>query len=409
MRLTPALAIRNLIAKLHPPHPPTPRESQQLLSVLQNSFNRRLDDIHPSPQISAGPRNLDNTEHLPDVGNLSASAANAHLQSILNHPSLEQATRSSMNSPIKDAELKFDAAVIAQSVDFSLIRACIQMANSWDREEAALKLGPRISAWFTASSSATQRAFLCDSGLMSTVLPLMYQAKLENVVWDWLRHLYGGSAQLQQSLELMAEDRFIALMTRESIRRQDLRTAVLEYSEACEYRASRASSGAMREFRSRRPLIVTGNLVSSAILLRRHDHGIPAPLYDLLLSSAIPEPVNFETYLWPLLPLYHPSKAESRTLYQTLQNAGYVNGLMSKVETMTYDRATKLLINILDGADLMLIQGPKAKAQFILDFAQKHFPTMLPEKRSAEVGELIQRARKYVKSHRRPPPELVVT
>jgi hypothetical protein len=32
----------------------------------------------------------------------------------------------------------------------------------------------------------------------------------------------------------------------------------------------------------------------------------------------------------------------------------------------------------------------------MLDFAQQHFPSMLPERKSTNTGELIQQARKYV-------------
>jgi hypothetical protein len=396
MRLTQALAIRNLIAKLHPPLPPTPRESQQLLSVLQKSFNRRLDDVHPSPQVPANLRSHETAEYLPDVGNMSASAANAHLQAILNHPSLEHTAASSApTSPVKIVEL-FDAAILAQSVNFSLIRSCVKLAKTSpiSSVEAARQLGPRIAAWFTASEATIQRSFLTDSGLMSKVLPLMYRADLEGTVWDWLRTLYEGSAQQQQSTELLAEDRFVALMTRESIKRNDLTAAVLEYSEACDYRSSRSLSGYGN------PLIVTGNLVSSAVLLRRQNHGIPAPLYDRLLSYETPVPVRPESVLWPFLPIYHPTAARSRPLYQALQDSKYLEALLLKVGAMKRDRAAKILIGILDGAALMLSQGPRAKAQFILDFAQQQFPTMLLEKKSADIAEVIQEARSYVATHK---------
>lgn len=346
MRLTQALAIRNLIAKLHPPLPPTPRESQQLLSVLQKSFNRRLDAVHPSPQSSTSLRSHDTTEHSPDVGNVSASAANAHLQAILNHPSLDHTSVSSAsNSPAKIADL-FDAAILAHSVNFSLIRSCVKLASTSsefsDQVEAASQIGPRIAAWFTALDTTTQRSFLTDGSLMSKVLPLMYLAHLEGTVWDWLRTLYEASAHQQLPSDLFAEDRFVALMTRESIKRNDLTTAVLEYSEACDYRLSRSHS------RHTYSLTFTGNIVSSAILLRRHHHRIPAPLYDRLLSHDAPTLSQRRTVLWPFLHIYHPTEAQSRPLYQALQNSSYVEALQLKVGEMRRDRASKILTGILD-------------------------------------------------------------
>jgi hypothetical protein len=399
MRLTQALAVRNLIAKLHPPLSQTPRESQQLLSVLQNSFNRRLDDIHPSPQIPLSLRNHGVSGPLPDIGNLSANATNAHLQSILSHPSLEQGGTSSATSPVKIAEL-FDAALLQSSVNFSLIRSCVLMARTGlalpDKSEAALQLGSRIAAWFTASDAKTKRAFLIDTDLMSSVLPMMYLGDLEGTVWDWLRTLYEGSAQQQQVSDLQIEDRFIALMTRENIKRRDLSAAAVEYCEASDYRSSRVLPEVAPDKQTRHPLLVTGNLISAAVLLQRHRHNIPAPMYDRLLSHTHPEPTHSRTVFWPFLPLYHPVAAQSQPLYQALQDERYSAALLQRVGDMSDDRASKILISLLDGADLMLTQGPILKAQFMLDFAQQHFPSMLPERKSTNTGELIQQARKYV-------------
>lgn len=402
MRLTQVLAVRNLIAKLHPPLSQTPRESQQLLSVLQNSFNRQLDDIHPSPRIPSHPGNHGARGH-PDVGNLSANATNAHLQAILSHPSLEQGSASSATSPARIAQL-FDAALLHSSVNFAFIRSCVQMTKMGlaqsDNSEAALKLGPRIAAWFTASDMSIQKAFLVDGELMSSVVPMMYLAGLEGTIWDWLRTLYESGTQQQQAPNLQAEDRFIALMTRESIKRRDLSAAVLEYSEACEYRLSRAVSEAARNDHTRHPLLVTGSLVSSAVLLRRHRHDIPAPLYDRLLSHAYPEHTHKRSVLWPFLPVYHPTAAESRSLYQALQDVKYTEALLLRIRGMGRDQASKILISLLDGADLMLNQGPKEKARFMLDFAQQHFPTMLPRSESTDTGQLIRKAREYMSVHR---------
>lgn len=410
MRLTQVLAVRNLIAKLHPPLSQTPRESQQLLSVLQNSFNRRLDDFHPSPNVPSNSGNHGPRGH-PDVGNLSANATNAHLQAILSHPSLEQGSASSVTSPARIVEL-FDAALLHSSVNFAFIRSCVQMTKMGlaksDNSEAALKLGPRIAAWFTASDMTIKKAFLVDGELMSVVVPMMYLAGLEGTIWDWLRTLYESGTQLQQAPSLQAEDRFVALMARESIKRRDLSAAVLEYTEACEYRLSRAVSEAAHGDHTRLPLLVTGGLVSSAVLLQRHRHVIPAPLYDRLLSHAYPEHTHKRSVFWPFLPVYHPTAAESRSLYQALQDVKYTEALLLRIRGLSRDRASKILTSLLDGADLMLNQGPKDKACFMLEFAQQHFPSMLPRNESTDTGQLIRRAREYMSIHKHDRPDFAV-
>lgn len=59
----------------------------------------------------------------------------------------------------------------------------------------------------------------------------------------------------------------------------------------------------------------------------------------------------------------------------------------------------------------MLRQGPQAKARFILDFAQQHFPSMLVEKKSADnnIAEFIREARSHVAAHKHIHQNLVVT
>lgn len=398
MRLTQALAVRNLLAKLNPPLSQTPRESQQLLSVLQNSFNRRLDDIHPSPQTHSNPRHHTSLGHLPDVGNLSANAANAHLQAILCHPSLDHGAMSSATPPVKIAEL-FDAALLQSSVNFEFIRSCVLMTKTSlapsSKSEAALQLGPRIAAWFTALDANTKRAFLFDSDLMSNVLPMMYLADLEGTVWDWLRTLYERSAQRQRMADLQYEDRFIALMARENIKRQDLSAAAWEYCEASEYRSSKALPEVGLDKQTRHPLLITGNIMSSAVLVQRHRHNIQAPLYDRLLSHAPSDSTLHRAISWPFLPLYHPTAAQARPLHRALQDERYSAALMLRVRDMNTERASKILIGILDGAELLLTQFATAEARIMLEFAQQHFPTMLPEQRTNDVSELIRQARKY--------------
>jgi hypothetical protein len=397
MRLTQALAVRNLIAKLHPPLSQTPRESQQLLSVLQHSFNRRLDDIHPSPQTSSNPRHNANWVHLPDTGNVSANATNAHLQAILSHPSLEQGPKPPALPLAKIAEL-FDAALLQSSINFEVIRSCAlttaALAPS-SRSQAALQLGPRIAAWFTGLNASSKREFLIDRNLVSTVLPMMYLADLESTVWDWLRTLYEGSAQPPPMTDLQHEDRFIALMTRENIKRRDLSAAVVEYSEASEYRSSRVPLEAALELRNHHPLLITGNLISSAILLHRHRHNVLVPLYDRLLSHAPPESMLDRMVFWPFIHLYHPVAAQCRPLYRALQEERYSAALLLRIRDMNEERASKILIGVLDAAELMLTQGSKSEARFLLNFARQHFSVMLPKKRSADVGELIRQAREY--------------
>src|SRR2546423_2758972 len=139
MRLTPNLGVRSLVAKLHPPLLKTPRESQQLLSVLDSAFKRQLDDAHPpvNPVKSLGIGQARANDIV--FANPSVNAANDHLLSILHHPLLE--TKGGQNTDTKSSAARavtlLDNAIMEGRVTLVLLEQCISIYNQSGRHLSA--------------------------------------------------------------------------------------------------------------------------------------------------------------------------------------------------------------------------------------------------------------------------------
>ena len=414
MRLTPILGVRSLVAKLHPPLLKTPRESQQLLSVLNSAFKRQLDDVHPpvnpvkSPDIGR-PRTNDTV-----FANPSVNAANDHLLSILHHPLLE--TKDGHNAGPTSAAARavtlLDTAIVEGRVTASLLEQCISIYNQNGRHSLRSpeghRLGYKIVAWFNMTDAVTREAFLTGQ-LVNHVVPLLYSEGQEQVVWEWLRMLYAGdfggrndktaydpkSPAWQES-----EARLVRLMVREAVRRRNLPGAIQEYAQAWNYMTE---SGRLPQEThhtypksSNSAMARTSTMIVQMIIHRRHDHGVPSLLYDLItrLDQHWSTPKYWQQVF---LPVYHPARPTAESLLQSLRSGDFLQHKLHAIRQRTKWGTPKLATTaMIDAAQLLLDQGQPMKAQFVLDEAENHFPEFVSERKLQDNAGRIQAARHEV-------------
>ena len=86
-----ALGFRSLTANLHPRVPLSVKESQKLLTVINSSFRKHLDEVHPwsgeSPTEQRGVDGSHQSSSTSQQSNSSSSAlADRHLSSVLTSP-----------------------------------------------------------------------------------------------------------------------------------------------------------------------------------------------------------------------------------------------------------------------------------------------------------------------------------
>lgn len=381
MKLTPTLYVRSWIAKLHPPMPTTPQENKQLLSLLSSSFQRRLDDAHPPVQPKENmPQATTVGVSGPAVDNSSARATMDHLQSLLHHPLLAQNAvhHPKAQTEAAQAATLMDRAMLKGRADLDLVNRCMQVylrtLQSGEVKDE-LRLGRRISAWFTSSDPATKERFLSSPGALRNAVPILYADGLEEVVWEWLELLYSRKVDVVDS-RVLQETHLTFLMIKEALRRSRLAAAVQQFVQACAYMSS---TGRMSSFvRSSQPWQASSRAVTLALLRRRHRHGLSAVLFDQFLhhrsSCADPDSLTSK-----LIPLYHPTQPSAQELAMTLEQAN--NSIQAHFDhiKVSSGSAQKVVLNaLLDGAQLLLLQDSSSvqQAQLILDLVEKQFPNL---------------------------------
>ena len=416
MRLSPVLRVRAWIAKLHPKVTTTPQENKQLLSLLSSSFRRTLDDVHPP--ISTSETRISG----PAVDNASARAAMDHLQSVLHHPLLAQnpLDPTKAQSAATEAATMMDQAMIDGRANLEVVERCMRVYNQIPHNDnAAIKeehrLGRKISAWFTSSGAATKKDFLCSAAILRQAVPIMYSDGLEATVWEWLEMLYSRKVVVEDSQQqpqprshtqplqrFVQESHLTFLMIKEALRRSRLDAAVVQFVQTCTYMQStgRMSSQA----RSSPPWQATIKAVTMALLRRRHQHDLPAHLFDCFLehNSSWSDPT---TLTFELISVYHPTKPSAKELALAVgQRDDRVQAHFDKMKGMSQP-AQKIMLNaLLDAAQLLLRQDSTTarEARLILDLVEKHFPTLAGHQGNAATQKRLQSVRDSI-----PPSEFV--
>jgi hypothetical protein len=423
MKLTPILYVRSWIAKLHPPMPTTPRENKQLLSLLNSSFQRQLDDAHPpvQPTVSTPQLTVSASESATD--NVSARATMDHLQSLLHHPLLAQSTayQTEIKSGAARAATMMDQAMRRGRAGLEMVAQCMQVylkilqnGNTAIKEE--YRLGGRISAWFTSSDSATKERFLSSPGLLRNAVPILYADGLEEVVWEWLGMLYSRKAGVDNSHNatepvqwVLHQSHLTFLMIKEALRRSRLDSAVLQFIQACGY--MRQTGQMPSEIRSSEPWQAATKAITIALLRRRHQHGLSAHLFDSLLERRSSWS-DQNTLTFELISLYHPNRPSAKELASVMgQDRGRIQAQFDQIKVMS-EPAQKIVLNaLLDGAQLLLKQDPSSvqHTRLILDLVEQQFPNTTERESNGATQKRIQSARQTLTPHTFMPAPIAIT
>ena len=401
MRVTNTLFLRELIAKLHPPSPATPRESQQLLRLLDTSFRRRLDDAHPAPHIS---KENEKTQHLGPIA--SPRASGYHLDSVLQHPLLATHGANDAEDSRLRASLVFAEAVRASRVSSRLIQSCCQLYLKGLKQSGSPAsdriLGRRIAAWLSAISASMRSQILTDARVLPELISVMYMDGLEDVVWTWLSMLYERNwgdvhAQPAPTVNLLdVEDAYVSAMARPSIARGALEDAVLQIVKASEYRiaSGRATTKQTAEENDLdyRPLLRSWQRITTAILYKRHAHGVLTHAFDALLEYSIPFSLR-PTISKGFLMLYHPETKTADVLFQELRPNADRQLWSSWCQTSSPGLRKVLLLAVLDAAELSLAQGRSQQSHFFLDLAHAQWPKLFKAVERSQPAKRLKRAR----------------
>lgn len=417
MRLSSSLYIRKLLASIHPPiSPRSPRESKQLLTVLESAFQRRLDETHPSPKTAAGGLDKsDGSETIPDPAQRVTQSTHSHLDTILGHPLFKQQSLTFLQTHglANDAIKTFDETLLKEGLDLDLVQSCAlqylqgrqKRGKSHSKDEG---FAPRLARWFNAMPGPEKRELLLNEKYLEPLVSVMYADGHERDVWQWLQVLYERSFNNYifiptddlapgASAYLRAEDRLVSLMIRETARRGRLQEAVQLYTQAYEYRLQSGTSALSAGSPTPEPLQRSWRQVAGAILLqvKSRTNGLPAPLYHTLMKYSLS--IEYSPFDPAILLVYHPAFPTAGLFLQKLRDASFLEQLAKWQKSPNKFVRRTLLVSVLDAAELSLTQGHTRDAKEFLEFAERTYPEFLRSyEEEANTAERLQLARQEI-------------
>ena len=417
MRLSSSLSFRKLLTSIHPPiSPQSPRESKQLLNVLESAFQRRLDETHPSPKTAiAGHEPHSPSESIPDPAQRVTHSTHSHLDSILGHPLFKQQSLTFLQTHglAATAVRTFDNALLKKGLDSDLVQSCALQYLKGREKRGKLPakyegLAPRLARWFNAMTGLQKKNLLLNEKYIEPLVSVMYADGYEREVWQWLQVLYERSfstfifapqddSALDAMFYLRAEDRLVSLMIKETARRGRLPEAVQLYTQAYEYRLRSGRSILAEGSSAPEPLQRAWRQVAGAVLLqnKRSSKGLPAPLWHSLLKYSLT--IDYSPFDPAILQIYHPTFPTAKFLLQKLKDSPFVDKFTKWQKSPNKFVRRILLVSVLDAAELTLAQGHAREAKELLEFAERTYPDFLrSHEEKADTAERLQLARQEI-------------
>ncbi len=414
MRLSSTLYIRKLIASLHPPiSPQSPRESRQLLNVLESAFQRHLDETHPSPKTATGGHESHKlSQSIPDPAQRVTHSTHSHLDSILGHPLFKQQSLTFLQTHglAATAVKTFDDALVKKGLDSDLVQSCALQYLQGRGKRGRLRckdegLALRLTRWFNAMTGSEKKDFLLNEKYIEPLVSVMYADGYEREVWQWLQVLYERSFSIfifddsapDAAAYLRAEDRLVSLMIKETARKGRLQEAVHLYTQAYEYRLRSGRTILSQGTSAPEPLQRAWRQVAGAVLLqhKERNNDLPISLWHSLLKYSLT--IEYSPFDPAILQIYHPNFPAAGSLLQKLRDPSFVDRFTRWQRSPNKIVRRILLVSILDAAELSLVQGRPRDAKEFLEFSERTYPDYLrSHKENDDTAERLQAARKEV-------------
>jgi ribosomal protein S21 len=380
-----------LASKIHPQLPLSPRESQQLLTLLTTSFRAHLDREHPttSPETlnrhqSKAPR-LQKGRHndSPVRARSSQTSAHQHIDSILTNPLFAAPPKRRNSDPAKvnaqsilrDPLGWFLDQVAIGAADLPKAAACLGMLRTLSESdpEASRVLretrrpASRIAEWLRASGLDRSRQFV-DAEFGSLLNPLVVQLLQEGeetLLWRWFTcspQQRVAETGLEEAKIRTFRTQVLRMMVTAKLNEGSFDEALRIFLRACEMRSVPGYGLDKKIFQSPASSIVNS-------IISHPESPRSSELYEAFLRSSS----NWTNWhgIQALLWLHHPTKPSA------LAGIAYIkdtNGLTAHAN-ITNKKRRKLLVHLcLESARQCLADRNYADAQHALGVARDNFP-----------------------------------
>ncbi|MCJ1417293.1 hypothetical protein MMC32_003635 [Xylographa parallela] len=394
MRTSAVLSLRYLASKIHPPLSLNPRDSEKLFKLLSTSFRAQLDQEHGR------------------IGSSKTSAAEVHIQSVLDNPLFSVPPHSGFQSKYgglqkswhdsarntegaqglpRNAVEHFEEHVRSGTASINLAKLCLETCLKSFRDVSARRIDLKLSSkvgvlmlqWLWSSGLERNLNFLRDPKFVAAIVPFLVVDGRDRHVYNWLLRL--RSELTGTSLSILEDD-----LIRENFRMQSnlvcnlilseinygsgLNAAIREFLENVDsanewvdtfpdLRKARPST-----FDARRILQRAGKYIVRRLVFLQTTSGIDVTGYEKLIRSTESWSLK-DSFVRAQLALLHPVAPDPLLFLQ------YIREEMGNAVHRYPPAQTSQVIKLcLDTSNLLLSQGQHVDAQWVLHFLQETFP-----------------------------------
>lgn len=248
--------LKDIIAKLHPPAEFDQREGQRLLRSLTSSFRKNLSKEHgvlPSSSAHASqtttssssitaPSSSASKQTSPPAENRHYTPTDLHVRALLSNPLLsytapklpangrrkgdpmehfdQAVAKGLMNTEALIGILRAKRLAIAAELTRAANQSAVSSADAIQPEDVAVDkamaaegIAVRVVQWLKSSGLERDLAFLIPHGIGSSLVRIMVQEGLEELVWEWLDRWMNSPHLASQAAHIMVARRLLKALT----------------------------------------------------------------------------------------------------------------------------------------------------------------------------------------------------
>lgn len=400
MKSTPIFNLKSWTSKIHPPLPRTPRQSEQLHSLLTSSFRRQLDQQFPpvqsTPSADSNPRSGPSDGQQHSTQHSSAQSADRHMRTVLDHPLFNLVPSRNLSSTenkstdillngnrrlVEEPMALFDDMVALGTADHHTVQQCLNAqltligASSEEPIHDKMKqsgAGSRAVAWFWAADSESRKQLFRCRRTIASVMKFMVAENLQRVVVTWLRlfqklDVGGGSGELSITEARTFQHHLLAeFVAAEISYGRGIQSALSYYTQAYELLSPSKESVLSNETDA--ALRFTGFYLARWTVEHGHSpevKAIPVELFDEF--SRISLRWSRRPHFWAAsIQVYHPTQPSAKAALEYLKQQSSSNHRLWKAP-----RREGILGLSLEAAQLSLVQEKYNDANWLIDYAKQ--------------------------------------
>ncbi|CAN9368470.1 unnamed protein product [Alternaria alternata] len=393
--------LSTLASKIHPQLPLSPRESQQLLNLLTNSFRTHLDHAHPlapSESSQRKPARELTTSHgrrnsSPNRQTSSYDSATQHIDSILNNPLLAVKPRRRGSGPaaidiMRDPMAWFVDEIAAGSATLPKAGVCLEYLEKTTnpsplRFENGRSPATVLAEWLKTSNLENSKQFLDMSisqyhrrstKFLNRLVALLLAEGETTALWRWFIRPNEQRAKdtgLDVARIATFKQQLLAKMVVLSADNKDVTSSMNVFMQAFRLLENAGYEAAYDVLRP-----AGGHLVN--LIISNPDHSIAPLLYQKFLLSSIHWFGDWSRAVQSMLSLHHPTQPSAKPGLKFIQDpAGaikYVNASRGRREFLV-----QLCLGV---ARQLMEQENFAEAQSVMEFTKEHFPEIVLRKQA---------------------------